>query len=185
MIISGPIFANKCTSFQSHRNHAKLKNILTFSKGLWCRRLCDEMWRPWYDLQSLVNTEITNDKRYKLKEWISVLVFALFCISNGWFRGRERGANLVLWLASWAGMIAYQFIFFCDFSLDLIIRHFRNVKITEANMRSASCLWDGFWGRTSQLLTNFFHVPSNSSRSLCESWLDIVFFSFIKLQMST
>ena len=29
-------------------------------------------------------------------------------------------------------------------------------------------LWDRYWGRAGQLLTNFFPVPSNSPRILCE-----------------
>ena len=34
---------------------------------------------------------------------------------------------------------------------------------------SRNCFCGGYWGRTGQLLDIFFSVPSNSSRSLCES----------------
>ena len=41
--------------------------------------------------------------------------------------------------------------------------------------------WDRYWGRTGQLLDNFFFVvPCNSPRSLCESKLGPVSFWFLK-----
>ena len=40
--------------------------------------------------------------------------------------------------------------------------------------------WDRYWGRAGQLLDNFFVVPGNSPRSLCESKLGPVSFWFLK-----
>ena len=32
-----------------------------------------------------------------------------------------------------------------------------------------NCFWDPYLGRAGQLLANFFHVPNNSPRSVCDS----------------
>ena len=60
------------------------------------------------------------------------------------------------------------------------IRHFRNEKGSGAEM--CAVIHSGIVARhrAGQLLANFFHVPYNSPRSLYESWLSEVFFSFLK-----
>ena len=49
---------------------------------------------------------------------------------------------------------------------------------------SRNGFWDRYWWRVGQLLANFFPVPTNSPRSLCECKLVPVSFSFLKWRIA-
>ena len=65
----------------------------------------------------------------------------------------------------------------------LAIRHIKHENGTGTEMRPAIVSGIIFGEEPDQLLANFFPIPSNSPKSLCESKFGPVPFSFLKWQI--
>ena len=55
--------------------------------------------------------------------------------------------------------------------VSVCIRPLRKLEGNWSRNACRKCFWDGYWWRTGQLLANFFPVPNNRPRNLCERLL--------------